>query len=109
MARKVTAPERSISSMIGRTLASCRALAARCDALAASLASPAQPRIAQDHSAGLCGSQRVFCAPRDHRALLFGERRIQVQHERIDVGAELGNDERDTLRHEAGDEMNVTR
>src|SRR5208282_5169069 len=108
MARKVTAPERSISSMIGRTLASCRAFAARCDALAASLAFR-QPWITQDHSAGLCGSQRVFCAPRDHRALLFGKCRIQVQHERIDVGAELGNDERDTLRHEAGDEMNVTR
>jgi hypothetical protein len=30
-----------------------------------------------------------------------------VQHERIGVGPEIGNDERNFVRHEAADEMHV--
>jgi len=41
-------------------------------------------------------------------ALFLGERRIQVQHERVGVGTEFGDDERHSLRHQAGDERHVT-
>jgi hypothetical protein len=33
---------------------------------------------------------------------------VQVQHERLDVRAELGDDERDVMRHQAGNEMDVS-
>jgi len=44
---------------------------------------------------------------RDHRPLLFGERGVDVQDERVDVGPELGYDESDALGHQARDERNV--
>ena len=43
----------------------------------------------------------------DQPALLLGERCVDVQHERIGVGAELGDDERRPVRHQPGDEMHV--
>jgi hypothetical protein len=36
----------------------------------------------------------------DQRALFLGERGVDVQHERIDVGIQLGDDKRDVLRHQ---------
>ena len=46
---------------------------------------------------------------RDQVALFLGERRIQMQHERIGVRAKLGDDERDAAGHEIGDERHVPR
>lgn len=43
----------------------------------------------------------------DHAALLLGEGRIDVQHERVRVGAKLGHDEGHPLRHQPGDKRHV--
>src|SRR5271169_3370798 len=40
--------------------------------------------------------------------LFLGERRVKMQHERVRVGAELGNDERHPLRHQPRNEMHVS-
>ena len=40
-------------------------------------------------------------------ALLFGQRGVDVQDERIDVPAQRADDERHPLRHQAGDERDV--
>ena len=44
---------------------------------------------------------------RDQPTLLLGQRGVEVQQERIDVGTQLGDDELDALRHQAADEVNV--
>jgi hypothetical protein len=41
--------------------------------------------------------------------LYFSQRCIQVQHEGVGVGAELGYDEGNLVRHQAADEMHVAR
>ena len=58
-------------------------------------------------SAGFGGGQGGNRALADHLALALGEGRVQVQHERLDVRPELGDDERDAVRHQAGNEMDV--
>ena len=65
-------------------------------------------RIAQLHAARLGGRECRLGALRDLGALLFGDGRIDVQHERVGV-RDLGNDERHALRHQAGDERDVAR
>jgi hypothetical protein len=50
-----------------------------------------QPGVAQDRSLSLCGPQRRLSALGDQRALLLRQRRVNVQHEWIDVGTKLGN------------------
>ena len=52
-------------------------------------------------------SEGGFCALGDQPALLLGQRRVEVQHEWIGVGAEFGDDERHALGHKAGDEGDV--
>ena len=44
----------------------------------------------------------------DLGALLLGDGRVNVEHERVGV-RDLGHDERNALRHQAGDEGNITR
>ena len=57
-----------------------------------------------------CAPRESFpCACGDQGAFLLGERRIEMQHERIDVRAELGDDKRHLLRHQRGDERNIAR
>jgi hypothetical protein len=58
-------------------------------------------------AAGLGRGQRIFRSLRDHATLLLRQRSIQVKHKRIGVGAEIGNDERDLVLHQAGDDVNV--
>jgi hypothetical protein len=65
--------------------------------------------IAQRLTSGPCGSQGGLGSGRDDGALLLGEGGIQVQQERLDVGAQLGDEERRLVRHQAADEMHVTR
>jgi hypothetical protein len=47
-----------------------------------------------------CGEGRLRSL-RDQPPLLLGQRRVQVQHERVGVDAELGDNERHTLGHQA--------
>ena len=65
--------------------------------------------VAEQGAGGLLPAERVAGPLRDQRALLLGERGEEVQHERVGVGAQLGDDERHALRHEAGDERHVAR
>ena len=48
-------------------------------------------------------------ALRDLPALLLGQRGVEVQHEGIGIGSQLGNDEWHTLGHQAGNEGHVAR
>jgi hypothetical protein len=45
---------------------------------------------------------------RDERSLLLRQRGEQVEDERVNVGAELGDDERHAVNHQARNEMPVT-
>ena len=65
-------------------------------------------RIAELHTASLGGSKRRLRAFRDLGALLLGNGRIDVEHERVGVRM-LGHDERDALRHQARDKGYITR
>jgi hypothetical protein len=63
--------------------------------------------VAEGLSTGFGGGQSGLRALRDHRPLFLGQRREQMQHEGISVGAELDADKRHALRHEAGDESDI--
>ena len=65
-------------------------------------------RVAELDAARLGGRERRLGALRDLGALLLGNGRVDVQHERIGV-RDLGHDERHALRHQAGDERDVAR
>jgi hypothetical protein len=83
-------------------------LAAYCGAGAVG-AGLGQARIAEDLPTGFGGGKSGLCAPGNRRALLLGEGGVQVQQERLDVGAEIGDQKRRLVRHQAGNEMHVTR
>ncbi len=53
-----------------------------------------QPGIAEDLPTGLGGGQGGPRAVRDNRALLLGQGGVEVQQERLDLGAQLGDQER---------------
>ena len=40
---------------------------------------------------------------------MFRQRRVEMQHERVSVAAEFGDDERHALGHEAGNERDIAR
>jgi hypothetical protein len=75
-------------------------LAAKAAAASRCVAAPFAPRlgeidrIAEPNALGLADGQGRLGAPRDPVALLLGQGGIQVQHERIGFGAELGHNER---------------
>ena len=48
-------------------------------------------------------------ALRDQPPLLLGQRGVEVQHERIGIAAQFGDDERHALGHQAGDERDIAR
>lgn len=64
-------------------------------------------RIAKLLALRLLGSECIPGTLRDQPTLLLGQRGVEVQQERIDVGTQLGDDELDALRHQAADEVNV--
>ena len=66
-----------------------------------------QPGVAQDRSLSLCGPQRRLSALGDQGARLLRQRRVDVQHEWIDIGAKLGNHERYAMHHEPADEVDI--
>ena len=63
--------------------------------------------VAENDAALLGLGKRIPGAFRDHRALFLGQRRIDVQHEGVHVAAELRDDERDALGHQARNEVNI--
>ena len=71
-------------------------------------ASLGEPRFAEGLSASLGGGQGGNRALADHLALALGEGGVKMQHERLDVRAQLGDDERDPMGHQAGNEMDVS-
>ena len=105
MARRVVAPDFWISAIIGNTLAAARSASA----LIAATAAPRglDMRIAELDALRLGRRKRRLGAPGDQGALLFRERGIEVQDERIDVRPQFGDDEGNPMRHQAGNEMDV--
>ena len=68
-----------------------------------------ETRVAKPRPASLRGRQRRLGARRDQRALLLGQRRVDVQHERVHVRTKLCHNERNALRHQPGDERDIAR
>jgi hypothetical protein len=68
-----------------------------------------EPWISEAGVTGLGDLQGGLGALADDLALAFGKRRPQVQGEAISIDAKLGHDESNLVRHQAGDEMHVTR
>jgi hypothetical protein len=58
--------------------------------------------IAELGAGGLLGSEGGLRAGRDQRALLLSQSSLQMHHERIRVGAELRDDERNLVHHRRG-------
>src|SRR5262245_32983132 len=65
--------------------------------------------LAELHPARLRCRQSGLCALGDEGALLLRQGGVDVQHERIHVRAEFGDDEGHALYHQAGYEVNVAR
>jgi len=68
-----------------------------------------EARIAQQLASCLCGGESGLRALGNEGSLLLGQSGVQVQQERLDVRTQLGDQERRLVRHEAADEMLVTR
>jgi hypothetical protein len=68
-----------------------------------------QRGVAKGLPTGLRGGERGLRALRNHRALLLSERGIQMQQEGLDLRAEVGDQKRRLMRHEAANEMHVAR
>ena len=61
------------------------------------------------YASRLRGLESILGSSRDHPALLLGKSRVEVQHERVGVRAQLRGDERHPGGHQAGDEGDVAR
>ena len=66
-------------------------------------------RIAKTNTAFLGRLEGSPGPLRDHLAFLLGHCRVDVQHERVDIPTQRGDDERHPLGHQAGNERNITR
>jgi hypothetical protein len=62
---------------------------------------------AQRHATGLGGLQRVARALAYHAPLLLGQGGVDVQHERVGIDTELGDDERHVMLHQTADVVHV--
>jgi hypothetical protein len=78
-----------------------------CISIRSALVLPRLLCIAELDAARLGGGERLLGSDRDVPALLLGQRRVDVQQERINFRPQFGDDERDTARHQARDEGNV--
>ena len=67
----------------------------------------ARPGLPSRVPAFLRRRQSGFRALGNQRAFFFGQRGVNVQHERIDVRPQLRDDERHVVDHEAGNKVNV--
>ena len=59
------------------------------------------------HASCLGRPQRILRPSRDHPALLLRQCGVEVQHERVGIGAQLCGDERHPRGHQPGDEGDV--
>jgi hypothetical protein len=64
-------------------------------------------RIAKLDDASLSSGEGRLRPLGNLAALMLGEGRVNVKQERINVCAKLGHDERDLMRHQAGNEVNA--
>ena len=64
-------------------------------------------RVTQLCTLRLLAGERLAGPLRDQLALLLGEAGVQVEDERIDIGAELGHHKRDAVRHQPADEVHI--
>jgi putative methionine-R-sulfoxide reductase with GAF domain len=64
--------------------------------------------VAEHHTASLGGCEPGAGAVGYHAPLLLGERRVNVQGERVNVRTKLGDHERHLVRHQAGNEGHIT-
>jgi hypothetical protein len=66
-----------------------------------------QAGVAEACATGFRGLQSGFGALADDLPLAFRQGGVKVQHEWLDIGAELGHEERHAMRHQPADEMHV--
>ena len=66
-------------------------------------------RVAETCSSRPLCRKRCFGTFPYKPSFLLSQRRIEVQHERIGVPAQFGDDERHSLSHQSGDEGYVAR
>jgi hypothetical protein len=64
--------------------------------------------IAQPRPGRLLGRQCRASPLRNQVSLLLGQGSVEMEHERVRVGTQLGHDERHPLRHQAADERDIT-
>jgi len=99
------APAALASAMTGATVAANVSAPAMRVALTVARA-VGEARVAEGLPTGLGGGESGLRALRDQRALFLSESGVQVQQERT---SEIGDQKRRLVRHQAGNEMHVTR
>ena len=67
-----------------------------------------QARIAKRHAARFHSGKSDLGSLRDQRQFFLGDAGVNAEHERVDLGAELGDDEIDLARHQARNERDVS-
>ena len=109
MPRRLAIPERWMDCTIGR-MASANRSASRIETTRPLAAASARVgRIAELGAARFARGEGGPGALRDQPPFLLGKRCVEVQHERVGIGAKFGDDEGDALRHQAGNEGDVAR
>jgi len=93
--------------MTGRMLAANRSASLTCAQRPSAAAWPGFERFPSLAPWALRADSAAPRALANHPALLLRQSGVEVEHEGVGVGPELGDDEGDALRHEAGDEGHV--
>jgi len=109
IARTVVAPVASMSRTIGSKFAAKAAAPAASAAVPSARLGKVGPVAQFDPLGGLLDSQRHAGAFGDQAPLFLGERGIEVEHERVGICAELGDDEGDAAGHEVRNEGHTPR
>ena len=109
MPRRLEMPVARMASITGRTLAANWSACAICTSRPMAAAAGAFTLVAERGFACPALGQCRLRPFRDQPALLLGQCRVEVQHEGIGVGPQVGDQERHPLRHQPGDEGDVAR
>jgi hypothetical protein len=107
MAREPFTPLASICRTSGRTFAAKASAAARLAVAPFALASARLVRLPSTTPWGFLLCQGSAGSIGNQRPLFLGQGGVNVQHERVRGGAQFGHEERQPLRHEAGNEMRI--
>ena len=104
--RRLATPLSCTCPMTGATFSAKRRAAS---AVRAAPSACASARLVRLPSRAPCRLRAASAARalRDHPPLLLGERGVDVQHEGVHVGAELGDQEGHALHHQPGDEVGL--